>query len=290
MIALLAAGLLIQEDSMAGLLTERIPVTNSRSALAKSVLDAAPVNPYAIEYGLFRPRSGSGWIIPLANSDYDNDGWTVYARPVGKTYRLENLFPCGMYLAKSGFFSGQDLVVGGLDGWMGNGPSARAGLLRWDGKRWIQKTWVETDFQAEDCTFRRSGGSWVAVVEGRTYPKHLNVSHAMANVGMRQRFVYSGGRLAASTAMRTMNPMAVLDDLAGAAARGDWAKIRQGCASDALAVRVRRFGRKLSDSHWDIPGNICSTSNRQFISESCDARFDFGLRGGRWVLTRIVPM
>ncbi|HRF60317.1 MAG TPA: hypothetical protein PLH94_10460 [Fimbriimonadaceae bacterium] len=290
MIAAIVGFLLVQEDSLAGFLSGKFPVTQSRKVMKQAVTAAMNVDTVALGFGLFRPRNGIGWVVPLNSEAYQDYGVTVYARPVGKTYRLETLFPSGFYLAKSGFFDGAHLIVGGLNGWMGNGPHARAALLRWDGRRWSLQNWVEADFESYECTFRPSGRKWIALIEGRTYPKHIEVPHVMANVGMRQRFIYASGKLVASPAVRTMNPLAVLDDLAGAAARGDTAGVRRGCSSRELAKQVEKLGRKLAGSGWDVPGNMNSTSDRHFIATSLGLRFDFGRVGGQWKLARIVPV
>ncbi|MBX7131706.1 MAG: hypothetical protein K1X67_03395 [Fimbriimonadaceae bacterium] len=287
-IAVLALGQ-ISGDPLLAFLDNRIPVAKSAKALRASLSQWYDVADYAFDDYVFRPDGVKGWVFPLMPGSEMDGGTVALARPAGKTYRLESLMQLDLFMPSSGFLDGGNLVLAGLDGWMGNGPSAEAVVVRKDGGRWKVTQRASSPFQSEECRFERRGNRWIAAIEGRTYPRNLNVSHAMAQVGMRQRFVYSAGVLRAERPYRTMNPMAVLDDLAGAADRGDIGSIRKNCGSSAVARRVLDLGSKLKDSHWDIPGNVCSTSNSIYLSESLRLRFEFKRAGGRWILNGLKP-
>jgi hypothetical protein len=269
------------------MLKDRLAVTKSRSSLKAELVASVPINESAFRLGLFQPQGGQQWVIPFLSPDFDSDGFLALATPAGKVYRLEGLMAVDSFMPMGGFFSGRDLVLGGLNGWMGNGPSGAAVLLRRDAKGWRLVNQVDSPFQSEHCKFVREGSSWVAKLDGTDYPVHLNVSHAMAAVGKTQRFIYSDGVLRADKPRRTMNPLAILDDIAGAAAEHHFSKIRPLCATDALARQMLRLGTGVSKSSWDIPGNVSSTSNRVYLSETLHLRFEFGMRSGHWILTSV---
>ncbi len=225
-------------------------------------------------------------VISIANDQGSLDGISVLASPSGSGYRLQQLMLLddNSFMPTSGFVWRKDIVLGGLIGWYGNGPSAAAAVFSPIPNGWNKGNVVSTDFEAWDCQFKRSGSRWIANVVGRTYPKNISVAHVMANVGMSQRFTFNQGKLSSSPAVRTMNPMAVLDDIAGAAADGHFALIRKDCATAALAQRISKLGKGICDSHWDTPSNTKSTSDNQYIASSLGLQFNFVKRGGRWVL------
>lgn len=276
-------------DPIIEYLDRKIPVTLSSKALRASLNEWVTINDYGFDPYVFRPIGTKDWIFPLFPGNEMDGGVVGLATPAGKTYHLESLMLLNDFMPSNGLKDGPKFVLAGLDGWIGNGPSAAAVVVRKESGRWriVQK--VSSPFQSEECKLLRQGNRWVAAIEGRDYPKNLDVSHAMAQVGMRQRFVYSDGVLRAEKPYRTMNPMAILDDLAGAAARGDLGAIRRNCASSSIAKRILKLGPKLKDSGWDIPGNVCSTSNRIYLSEQLKLRFEFSKRNGRFVLAELAP-
>lgn len=275
-------------DPLIEFLDRKIPVTSSSKALRVSLNEWLTISDYSFDPYVFRPIGTKDWILPLFPGSEMDGGVVGLATPAGKTYHLEALMPLNDFMPSNGFKDGPKFVLAGLDGWIGNGPSAAAVVVRKETGRWriVQK--VSSPFQSEQCKFQRHGNRWIAAIEGRDYPKNLSVSHVMAQVGMRQRFVYSGGVLRAEKPYRTMNPMAILDDLAGAAARGDLGAIRRHCATSSIAKRILKLGSKLKDSGWDIPGNICSPSNQIYLSEELQLRFEFSRHDGRWVLGKLV--
>lgn len=189
------------------------------------------------------------------------------------------------FLPSQGFEDGSKIVVAGLIGWMGNGPSAAAAVLIPKGNTYSMASNVSSDFEGDVTPFRFTGNSAEWQSTGRTYPKYLSVSHAMANVAMQQSYRYTNGRLTAGKARHVPNAMGALDELAHAAAIGDRATVRRLTTTPALAQAVLGWKGALVESHWGVPGSICSTANTQFDSEDLHRRFVFKRINGRWTLS-----
>lgn len=236
----------------------------------------------------FRPGGTQDWVFALLGQEAMT-GIVVLATPSGSGYSLEVLMPltADSMMPTNGFAWQKEFVFGGLDGWLGNGPAGAAIVLAKGPQGWKKTQSVSTDFEAWECQFKRQGNRWVANVAGRTYPKNINVAHVMSNVEMSQQFMFSNGRLSVGQPKRTMNPMAVLDDLAGAAAKHQIAAIRKNCINDTLAKQVNALGNGLKDSGWSTPSNTTSVRDTDYIATSLGLRFVFTRRSGRWVLSAL---
>lgn len=188
-------------------------------------------------------------------------------------------FDAESLLPLSGFVDGERVILGGNIGWMGNGPSPAACIVI--GRKVIQT--VSVDFEGWDCVFDKR----VAMISGRTYPTVINVCHAMANVEMVSRFTYNKGRLSVAKPRRTMNPMAILDDLALAACRRDYHALRRLTTTDKLAREVAELGVGLKEAGWEVPGSICSVTNTVFEAQPLARRLTFVRWAGVWKLGKL---
>lgn len=292
-LALSVRPLQVDFDSALRLLKRRVATVHSGTQLTatvKSVMkslhsDGAMINP-----ALSVQRS-KNFIFALVDLEGTGHGFAYLAKRKGAGYDLQTLYEVNddSFLPTTAFAAQSTIVVGGLIGWLGNGPSAAAAILSPSKDGWHMGPMISTDFEVWQCKFRPVGSKWIADNIGRTYPTNINVAHVMANVEMSQRFVYEGGKLRALPAHRTMNPMAVLDDLAGEAAVGNLAALQRDCVSRQLAVQISKLGSKLKDSHWDTPSNTKATTDTQYISTSLGLQFNFVRKNGKWLLGAIKP-
>lgn len=245
----------------------------------------------AMIHPAFAVQRSNNYVFALVDLEGTGQGYAYLATRKGRGFHLKALYKVDddSFLPTTAFAARDTIVVGGLIGWLGNGPSAAAAILSPSKDGWHMGPMISTDFEVWQCKFRPVGSKWITDNIGRTYPTNINVAHVMANVEMSQRFVYEGGKLSALPAHRTMNPMAVLDDLAGEAAVGNLAALRRDCVSRQLAVQISKLGSKLKDSHWDTPSNTKATTDTQYISTSLGLQFNFVRKNGKWLLGAIKP-
>ena len=259
------------------------PVTKSSIQQAVKKLGAV-ADAWPSWRSVFRLDRSHKFIAVFALGSYDSVAMLVTGD--GKSARVKPLMMVDddTFLPSQGFEDGSKVVVAGLVGWMGNGPSAAAAVLTPKGRTYSMASQVSSDFEGDVTPFRFSGASAEWSSSGRTYPKYLNVSHAMANVAMQQSYRYVKGKLTMGKARQVPNAMGALDELAHAAAIGDWATVKRLTTTPALAQLIVGWKGALVDSHWGVPGSIGSTSNTQFDSEDLHRRFVFKRIDGRWTL------
>ncbi len=271
-------------------LQNKLAVTSSRSKFIARLKNHGVDSYYERP---FRLANSKLWVFPLLDTanKFLSPGRVVLADPSGgRHFRLSalvSLDPLGSCLPEVGFLKDNNIVLAGLTGWWGNGPDGAVVLLKKTNNGWAVSKQHRTKFQYIGVTLKHAPPAWIVTITGRDYPMNINVSHAMANVEMVQRIVYTNGGIVVEQAHRTMNPQAILDVLAGAAAKKDFPLVRKYCATPGLARQIYRLGNQLKETGWGVPGSICSTGNTKFQAEDLKLQFDFGKRSGHWILIRI---
>ncbi len=224
----------------------------------------------------FRLGGSSSWVVCF----HDKEDAAGMAFQIGRD-GAKPLCPINynQLLPLSGFVDRDRVVLGGVMAWYGNGPNPGACIVK--NLKVLQS--VDVDFEGWDCFFDNR----VAKVRGRTYPSVINVCHAMANVEMVGTITYRRGRLVVDSPRRTMNPMAILDDLSRAAAHRDYHAIRRLTTTDQLARAVATLGIALKEAGWQVPGSVCSIENTVYDAQPLGRRLTFVRSSGAWKLGKI---
>ena len=253
--ALLATALLgrpvwsVVGDRLFGAMPKKGPITGAGILRAADKIGMQTLAPP------FRLGGSTSWIVGLFDRGHPGMTFLISREGADPVYAIND----DGLLPQSGFVDGERIVLAGTYGWIGNGPNPAACVIQ--GAKVLQL--VSADFESEVCHFNER----VARIHGRTYPSVINVCHAMANVEVVSQFTYRKGRLVVGPSKRTMNPMAVLDDLAGAASRRDYHAVRRLTTNDKLAMDVVELGVGLKEAGWGVPGSVCSVTNTVFDAQ-----------------------
>ena len=230
--------------------------------------------------------TNSNWYL-ISMGYYPSEGSTFVARPVGKTYLVEEVVQFGEFRAQQAVIDHDNLILAGQEYFVSNAKHPAAVTYRHWAKWTISNVQV-ANFEGRVSPFIRQGKSWTSYASGRTYPNHLEVSHGGADVQMDRTFKEVNGDLVTSTNNVLPCEMATMDDLVGAVQAKKWAQVRSFCANSTLAKELQRSCRKTPTVQWQVMrGNYGKSLSCRI--PGTERMITVERVGPGWKLTKIEP-
>ncbi len=207
--------------------------------------------------------------------------FSYIAWPSKLTYKVQKIKNPEGFEFDNAFMSGESLVLPGHI--RGNGPSPGVALYKRQSGKWTLSQFQSVMFECwDDVKFTRQGLCWTANCTGTTYPKHMSVSHSIANVRMKREFLVRNGRLLPTKDYEIPSPMGILD-----AYLGKHVTAREICASDSIARKLRLVLPELSTTGWRCNYERVAKQKAAIFATTARLRFEFENRNDGWFITNI---